>query len=289
MTEHASRTDPSDSLWQPPSDSLRLHEGIWVSRSRTPISYPEAGNDLCFQVEDGSYWFRHRMECIATLLANFAPSGTFYDIGGGNGFVTCALQGRGVESVLLEPGAGALNARTRGCRRIIQATLDDSGLAPGSLPAAGAFDVLEHLPDDRGFLLSLRRALRPGARFYCTVPAVAALWSAEDDYAGHHRRYSRDSLREVLHAAGFQVEFISHFFAWLVLPVLGLRALPSRLGFKDRARVGTLESMRAEHRLPRAISGVVNRCQEWELARLRRGRPIPLGTSLLCVARANGS
>lgn len=288
MSATAPAIASSDPAWCPPSDRLRLHQGIWVSTTQTPISYPEAGNDACFQVEDGSYWFRHRLECIAAVMRPFAPAGTFYDIGGGNGFVTRALQQRGVEAVLLEPGAGALNARTRGCQRVIQSTLADAGFAPSSLPAAGAFDVLEHLADDLGFLRSLRASLQPGGRFYCTVPALSALWSAEDDYAGHFRRYSRRSLCAVLHQAGFQVEFVSYFFAWLVLPVFTLRALPTRLGVKNRARVGTLESMRAEHHLPSALGPVVGRCEEWELARLHARRPLGWGTSLLCVARANG-
>lgn len=288
MTAEPPAPASPDSPWRPPSNRLRLHQGLWVSTNQTPISYPEAGNDACFQVEDDSYWFRHRMECIAAVLQHFPVEGTFYDIGGGNGFVTRALQQRGIESVLLEPGAGALNARMRGCERIIQSTLDDAGFAPASLPAAGAFDVLEHLPDDLGFLRGLRDSLKSGARFYCTVPALSALWSAEDDYAGHYRRYSRESLRAVLQAADFQVEFISYFFAWLVLPVFALRALPTRLGLKNRTRVGTLESIRAEHRLPPPLGGVIGRCEEWELARLRARRPIGWGTSLLCVARANG-
>lgn len=289
MSQKSTSSSPDLSGWQPPSTRLKRADGIWISTNQTPISYPEAANDAYFQIEDSSYWFRHRMACIAALTERLPPAGTFFDIGGGNGYITRALQQRGVESVLVEPGAGALNARKRGCQRIIQSTLDDAGFAPFSLPAAGAFDVLEHLEDHLAFLRNLHACLRPGGRFYCTVPALSALWSADDVYAGHYRRYDRTSLRAILQSAGFEVEFISYFFAWLVPPVFALRALPSLLGLKDRKRIGTLESVRAEHTLPAMLGAVVSRSEEWELARLRAGRPIGLGTSLLCVARVGGN
>lgn len=289
MSPPVSSPASSTAEWLPPSDGLRLHEGLWVSAVSTPVSYPDAGNEACFQVEDDSYWFRHRMDCISAVMRNFAPAGTLYDIGGGNGFVAAALQRRGLETVLLEPGPGAVNALRRGVRRVIQSTLADAGFRPGALPAAGAFDVLEHLPDDLGFLRGLRDSLTPGARFYCTVPALSVLWSAEDDYAGHHRRYSRASLASVLTRAGFEVEFLSFFFSWLIVPVFALRALPTRLGLKNRRRVGTLEAIRAEHRLPPAVAGLAGRVEEWELQRLRARRPVACGTSLLCVARVAGS
>ena len=46
--------------YTPPSNSLRLLDGIWRPETITAVSYPKEGNDVCFQIEDGSYWFNHR-------------------------------------------------------------------------------------------------------------------------------------------------------------------------------------------------------------------------------------
>ena len=41
------------------------------------ISYPEEGNEACFEIEDQSFWFRHRNNCIRELVMNFPPRGHF--------------------------------------------------------------------------------------------------------------------------------------------------------------------------------------------------------------------
>jgi len=273
--------------WQPPSSRLELRDGLWQARQVTAVSYPEEGNEVCFQVEDDSYWFRHRLDCIRTVLGQFPPGGTLYDIGGGNGYVAAALQAAGTDVALIEPGPGARNALRRGVRKVIHATLEDARLAPNSLPAAGAFDVIEHIPDAGAFLRGIRAVLAPGGRFYCTVPALPALWSEEDVRAGHFHRYTRATLLRALHEAGFTVEFTTYFFTWLTLPVLLFRVLPSRLGLTNRAKLGTVETMRSDHRVPRPLSALVARAHARELRLLGQRRPMSLGTSLLCVARAN--
>lgn len=280
---------PQADQWRPPSDFLRLQAGLWRADLTTPISYPESGNETCLQVEDDSYWFRHRMNCLRATIRHHPPAGTLYDIGGGNGFVALGLQSAGVDVVLVEPGSGARNALRRGVRRVIHSTLEDARFHPHSLPAAGAFDVVEHIADDTAFLLHMREQMVPGGRFYCTVPAFPALWSEEDVHAGHFRRYTRRTLGALLARARFTVEFISYFFTWLTLPVAACRALPSRLHLQDKAAIGSVATLQADHRLPAALAGLVGRVDEWELARVQARRPLPFGTSLLCVARADHS
>ncbi|MBL9180384.1 MAG: class I SAM-dependent methyltransferase [Verrucomicrobiaceae bacterium] len=222
--------------WVPPSELLFQCEGIWRPRSVSKVSYPDDGNEACYQVEEDSYWFHHRNACILEALQKFPPTGTLYDIGGGNGFVALGMQKAGFDVVLVEPGSGAMNAAKRGLQRVIWATLDDAGLHDGAVPAAAAFDVVEHIEDDISFVKTIRRTLKPGGRFYCTVPASGFLWSGEDTRAGHFRRYNRATLADVMGAAGFEVEFISSFFSWLTVPVFFLRALPWRLAEGGRGK-----------------------------------------------------
>lgn len=289
MPEPTHGKSPTPTLWRPPSDKLELKAGVWVAGSTTPVSYPADANDLCLQVEENSYWFRHRMDCIQVVIRLFPPAGLLYDIGGGNGFVASTLQTAGMEVALVEPGKGAHNALRRGIRHIVQATLADAGFRPHSLPSVGAFDVVEHIADDVAFLRVIREKLTPGGRFYCTVPANHALWSDEDIHAGHFRRYSRLTLSSTLYRAGFQIEFISPIFAWLAAPVYLCRALPFRLGLRKRPTRDTLAAMQADHRLPPALSPLISRLHAWEHSRLRERYPLPFGTSLLCVARVDES
>lgn len=271
--------------WQPPADNVELRDGLWCARTQTPISYPSGANDAFLAIEEESFWFRHRLDCLATVIDRLPPAGDLYDIGGGNGVVAAGLERRGWPSVLIEPGSGARNGVRRGLPRVVQATLQDAAFRPASLPAAGAFDVVEHIADDVGFLRALRESLQPGARFYCTVPAWPALWSDEDVAAGHYRRYTPHALARTVRAAGFEVEFLSPFFSWLVVPVFLLRALPSRLARRDAAAVQAWNrDSTADHRLPAALAAAVAPIHRWELRSLAAGRPLPHGGSLLCVA-----
>lgn len=261
-----------------------FEDGVWRAPQVSAVSYPADANALCLQVEASSYWFAHRNRCILAAMTQHPPHGMIYDIGGGNGFVALALQQAGLDVALVEPGPGARFAAARGVDRVIQASLGDAGFAPGALPAVAAFDVIEHIEDDHGFLNDLRHMVEPGGRLYCTVPAIGALWSDEDVHAGHFRRYSVGSLGETLRRCGWQVELLSPFFSWLTLPVFLLRALPFRLR-GSRAGSPPTRSMQADHHLPAGLVPMVSRVHAWELARLTAGRTIPTGTSLLCVAR----
>jgi SAM-dependent methyltransferase len=271
--------------WAPPSDALELRGGVWRARQISAVSYPEHGNDACFQLEDHSYWFRHRNNCIREVVRQFPPAGAVYDVGGGNGFVAEGLQQDGHDVVVVEPGPGVLNAKKRGVRHVVGAALGDAEFRPRSLPAVGAFDVVEHISDDVSFLSSIHTLLSPGGRFYCSVPAFNSLWSNEDVHAGHFRRYSRDTLTEALRRSGFTVEFMSYFFAWLIAPVFLVRSIPFRLLRSRQSRKDSTELMKSDHSLPSLLSGIIAMTHGWELNRLRQGKAIPFGTSVLCVAR----
>jgi SAM-dependent methyltransferase len=270
----------SNSLEQTP-------DGLWRAKSSSSISYPDWGNQACFQVEDLSFWFRHRNACIIEAVKQYPPSGPVFDIGGGNGFVAKGMKDVGFEVVLVEPGAtGAKNAQSRGIRSVICTTLEDAGFFPGSLPAIGLFDVVEHMQNDQEFLTMVRGQLSPGGRVYITVPAHSALWSQEDIDAGHQRRYSRRALRDLLWTSGFSVDFLTGFFQFLAPAIFAARVLPYRLGVAksaDPSEVGS--QMKKEHVLK---NGVANEILGWlerrELARIQTRKQTHYGASWLAVA-----
>src|SRR5882757_5176891 len=104
----------------------RNRDGVWRGFGNEPVSYPAAGNNDCFALEDSSFWFAHRNACLMALLRRFPASGPFFDIGGGNGFVAAALQSEGMPVVLVEPGAdGVRHAQARGLRTVVQTTLKE--------------------------------------------------------------------------------------------------------------------------------------------------------------------
>ncbi len=248
------------------------------------VSYPEGGHASCLAVEDASFWFRHRNDCISTLVNSFGSTGRFVDIGGGNGFVAKRLADDGLDVVLVEPGdEGARHARElRGIEQVIHGTLQLAHPQLSDVTAAGAFDVVEHIERDREFVDQIADALPVGGMFYSTVPAHTWLWSVADDEAGHFRRYTTRSYGQLL-SKRFDVLYMSYFFRPLVLPIALQRSLPYRLG---RRKATSPSEVAREHGASGSLSArIMTGLLSPEVSAIQARRTLHLGSSIIAAAR----
>ena len=263
-------------------------DGIWRSAKHETISYPEDGNEACYQIEESSFWFKHRNACIEAAVKCHPPrsGGPIFDVGGGNGFVALGLMRAGFETVLVEPGPiGALNGKRRGIPTVICATTTGAGIRHSTLDAVGLFDVIEHIEDDMEFLRSMRTLLKKDGRLYATVPAYSALWSGEDISAGHFRRYTCKSIGTKIERTGFRVEYSTYIFRPLPLPIFLLRALPYRLEFMRALRSGS--DTASDHRPASAtMASIMNLLLSGEVPNVGARRRMIFGGSCLLVASA---
>lgn len=78
--------------------------------------------------------------------------------------------------------------------------------ADGHFDLVAAFDVIEHVADDRRVFAELARVLRPGGVLLCAVPLHAEHWTTFDACVGHARRYDPAALRGLLGEHGFVIE-----------------------------------------------------------------------------------
>jgi SAM-dependent methyltransferase len=82
---------------------------------------------------------------------------------------------------------------------------------------AGRYDtvlcvnMLEHVEDDAGALRSMRSVLEPGGRVVLLVPQDPRLFGTLDEAVEHVRRYTRESLRDVVEREGFELETMFDF------------------------------------------------------------------------------
>jgi SAM-dependent methyltransferase len=83
----------------------------------------------------------------------------------------------------------------------------------GALPFADrefdlvcAFDVIEHVEDDRLVFGEMSRVLKEGGVLMFSVPVHAALWTEFDDWVGHARRYEPADLTAILASNQFDLE-----------------------------------------------------------------------------------
>lgn len=252
--------------------------------------------DRFTEIEDRHFWFRARNRIIGAAAARLTaglPAGyRVLEVGCGTGVVLAQLErscpaGRVVGMDLYHNGL--VHARRRTKCPLVQGDIHHLPFAPG-FHLVGIFDVLEHIPDDRAILSRLFELTLPGGAVLLTVPAHQSLWSYFDEAAFHCRRYEAAQLRERLTSAGFVVEHLTEFMAatyplvWLQRKVSSWRRRsgddPMETAFQMTSRElsivpvvnGALELiLRAEARLLTAL---------WA-----RGRSLPLGTSLMAVAR----
>jgi glycosyltransferase involved in cell wall biosynthesis len=72
-------------------------------------------------------------------------------------------------------------------------------------------NVVEHLADDLAALNNIRGVLEDGGRAIVLVPCGPWLFGTLDEVLGHHRRYTRKQLTELVERAGFHLEKVLEF------------------------------------------------------------------------------
>jgi SAM-dependent methyltransferase len=84
-------------------------------------------------------------------------------------------------------------------------------LLPSSVDAIVSINVLEHIEDDSTAIANLVDVLKPGGHLLLSVPALAMLYNDLDRLAGHIRRYSKHSLRQVLQSHPVEILSVRYF------------------------------------------------------------------------------
>lgn len=154
--------------------------------------------------------FLLRRARILTLLDRMAP-GSLVEVGCGAGALLHELARNHRQAFGLETSENA---------RVIAGKIAEAGQGKQViLPEVGAdwenahdlvcaFDVLEHIEDDRGTVSTWSSWLKPGGYLCVSVPAHRRRWGAGDEWAGHWRRYDRKDIERVLRKNGLVIEYL---------------------------------------------------------------------------------
>jgi 2-polyprenyl-3-methyl-5-hydroxy-6-metoxy-1,4-benzoquinol methylase len=265
------------------STGLELINNIWYSKNAREVSYPVNGNNECFKIEEKSWWFLNRNKILLEVIHKYTNGKNFFDIGGGNGFVTKSLMDSGFNAFLIEPGPnGILNAKNRGVKNLINSSLQDAKFKINSLDNVGLFDIIEHIENDYDFLKGLNRLIKINGMIFITVPAFSFLWSDIDKLSGHYRRFSLNTLSELVTKSGFTIVFRSYFYSFLVPMIFIFRSLPHLLN-KNRRLVKSQEKKHIASSV--YISKLIDLIIDHELSRIKKEKRIAFGSSCLIVAK----
>lgn len=242
-------------------------------------------------VEERHFWFRTRNEVITALLRQYSeawPAGfRVLEVGCGNGNVLRALEEACPRSQVVGMdlfSEGLVFARQRSSCSLVRGDVERPPFGV-QFDCVGAFDVVEHLPDDLRILRSLRELVRPGGVLLLTVPAYRSLWSYFDEASHHCRRYEPGELRERLTEAGFLVEFLSPFMASVFPLMWAVRKLGSIRRGRAQSHPKDLSLTLQELRIVPGLNGLLAFVLRQEAKLIRARKALPFGSSLVAAAR----
>jgi SAM-dependent methyltransferase len=168
------------------------------------------------------------------LLPGSGESLQFLDVGCGTGDYTRVLLERGhcVDAIDISDSAiqKAVKRVPERLRSRFRAQVGDFSLLGQQARYDGIIcsEVLEHVQDDESLLRHLYASLLPRGRLILSVPADPSLWTEDDLFSGHVRRYTREGLVAKLEGAGFEIMNlwsygfpILRIYSWLKVSLLG--------------------------------------------------------------------
>lgn len=271
--------------------------GIFVPEHTSDIStkFSDIEQDELFGTEDTSWWFQYRADVIAKIFMEYCDvESPVFDIGGGNGYTSSILKQSSRKIGVIEPSYGAcLNAKRRNIEYVICDSIREDS-PDSTLEQVMLLDVLEHIEAPDKFLKNIYCAMKSGGNMIITVPAFMSLWSSEDVYAGHFRRYQKKELITELEKAGFEVQYVNYFMGFLYIPIRIVRVWGEKLGMIKKSQFRTVtERKKIMEQQFKVRNGLVNKVliffEKCEMKRLFAEKNIRFGSSVIAVAvkRAN--
>jgi SAM-dependent methyltransferase len=236
--------------------------------------------DRMAELDSRHWWYRARREILGDLIRRRIPlprDARILEIGCGTGHNLVMLKRFGrVDAVEIDAAARAIASRRLG-HAVMEAPLPAlTGVEDRAYDLVAILDVLEHVEADREALESIARKLRPGGRILIAVPAHPWMWSAHDVVNHHKRRYTKETLRAVVAAAGLRLEMMSWFNS-LLFPL----AAAARFAGKVRRKEDSDDKLP-----PRPLNALFEAV--FGLERYAIGRvPFPPGVSLVAIVCAS--
>ncbi len=222
------------------------------------------------------WWWRSRERFLVELLrkTQFPRDGNVLDIGCGGGWSFDVLSQFGHEVSGVENDEALVAAGGSRREQIYCGPFDRSFQPNKTFNLIVMLDVLEHMAQPQLALDYAAELLVPDGRLVITVPAMPLLWTSHDDLNHHFIRYTKSTLRPVIENAGLNIDRMQYFFHWLVPLKLAVRFKESMVSTKP-------QSPQVPKFLVNAMFQGLSRVEQKLLTRV----PIPIGSSLLCVAR----
>ena len=238
-----------------------------------------------YKQENTHWWFkgmRHLCKTMILRYGNNLKSEVLLDIGCGTGGLTEELKVFG-DVTGVDMSSEALSfCRKRGLKKLIQAPADKTRLPDNSYSLIVAFGLIEHIEDDRSFLMEMHRVLKKGGRIIILTSAFQFLWSQHDVIVHHKRRYTIKKLEYLLKETGFKKEKYTYvnFLLFHLALLFKLFNFPIFLRKEKQSFTGTPYIYQTNF----LVNWILEKILRIETLLLKYIN-LPYGIGILCVAR----
>ncbi|MDO8991625.1 MAG: class I SAM-dependent methyltransferase, partial [Daejeonella sp.] len=202
-------------------------------------------------LERHHWWFRVRGKIISKLISNSFETIenkqlNILNIGAATG-KTSELLSKFGKVISLEYDKDCCDyAEQQFNLDIIHGSILDLPFKEEEFDLVCAFDVIEHVKDDRLGVQEMRRVCKRDGLIVLTVPAYMFLWSHHDEVNHHYRRYTLKNLKELVKKEDLIPVRATFYNTLLFLPIALFRLLskmiPEKLIRKGAGSDATLHN-----------------------------------------------
>lgn len=170
---------------------------------------------IMFEVERSHWWYRAmRRNALALMRRYLAPGRTYslLDAGCGTGGTTIDLAQFGTVTGIDRSTDAVAYSRSRGLKRLAQASVEQLPFPDATFDAWTCFDVLYHrsVTEGRCSIEEAKRVLRPGGLAFFREPAFDWLRGAHDVGIHTERRFTLGPFVAEIEEAGLHVEHATY-------------------------------------------------------------------------------
>ncbi|MBZ8119939.1 class I SAM-dependent methyltransferase [Roseovarius sp. LXJ103] len=252
--------------------------------------YPDSGFDLTDEYAATSFWVSSRNRLFSWLVhreRDRLGQARLLDVGCGTGNFAQHLSKDGTLTVtgseIYLKGLQFAQKRQPDIE-FIQYDVTE-GILDRRYEIITAFDVFEHIEADVTGLQNVHEMLTEEGVFIVSVPQHMFLWSKLDEIVFHKRRYSRAEMVGKLRQTGFTpVRVTSHVFT--LFPLMWLSRLLDKVKPDSPATEDT-DNLSDRVTFSPVVNWVFNKIMFIDEALIRVGIPLPVGGTLVVVARKN--
>lgn len=237
--------------------------------------------DEYYELERNHWWFRVRERILRRVLGQLLSGKTasILNIGAATGRTSEMLSDFGQVTSVDTDTESCNYVRKNKHLKVVEASVLKLPFKSNIFDVVCAFDVLEHVDDDKKAVAEMVRVLRSRGYIALTAPAFSFLWNKHDEVNRHYRRYVLDEICRLFVRFKGHIIKRTYFNSILFLPIAFFRFLSKPLPWLLRSGSGSDFSVLGKNKNMSCILEKIFGLEEEILSRWTLG----IGVSLLLI------